>query len=262
MKFFKIIDQILEVQYFSSVTVKQWKQFQCPSNHSVDCQIRFINKNEMNRDIEYASIPACEHLMFSGDSLMCADRDYRNIFISGPDRESAFETFAAYVFYTHVVRRKTLWIHSSTIETEGRGILFLGPSGIGKTTQAELWERYRGASIINGDVGFVQRTEERYIAWGTPWHGSSPYCINTFVPVKALVVLKQAPVNKLRELKDFEKIMEVSGSIMYPTWMPDGRELCAETLNHLLSDIPVYRLDNRANLGAVELLEAELSRIC
>lgn len=257
----QIINQILKVQSFSPDLMMQWKKFQYTENDLVDFQIRFIQWNTMNRDIDYASIPACEHLMFSGSSLMCADQDYKNIYISSPDLNHAFETFSAYVFYTHVVREQTLWIHSATIETNGKGVLFLGPSGIGKTTQAELWGKYRGASIINGDVGFVQRTKEGYLAWGTPWHGSSPYCINTSVPLKALVVLKQAPVNKLRELYGFEKVAEVSGSIMYPNWMPDGRELCVDTLNHLLSDLPVYRLDNRADLEAVELLEKELNYI-
>lgn len=255
----QIINQIFQVDALDNNLNDQWKQFKSSCNNCLDVRFNLIFRNFMNRDIEYASLPACEHLMFSGNSLMCADQDYRNIYIFGPNVSQAFETFSAYVFYTHIVRQQILWIHSATIETNGKGVLFLGPSGIGKTTQAELWEKYRGASIINGDVGFVQRTKEGYLAWGTPWHGSSPYCINTSVPLKALVVLKQSRVNQLRELHGFEKVMEVSGSIMYPNWMPDGRELCADTLNHLLRDLPVYRLDNRADLQAVELLERELN---
>ena len=154
-----------------------------------------------------------------------------------------------------------LQLHCATIDDGGRGILFLGPSGIGKTTQAERWAQYRGSAIINGDIGFVQRTPAGYTAWGTPWHGSSPYCLNASVPVKALVVLKQAPQNALRELTGFEKVREVSGSVFYPTWLEDGMELCTDTLNHLLSDLPVYRLDNRADEEAVRLLAAEIDRI-
>ena len=165
------------------------------------------------------------------------------------------------IFRTHAVRRQMLQLHCATIEDQGRGILFLGPSGIGKTTQAERWAQYRGSSIINGDIGFVQRTPQGYTAWGTPWHGSSPYCLNTSVPVKALVVLKQAPENRLRELTGFEKVREVSGSVFYPTWLENGMELCTDTLNHLLTDLPVYRLDNRADEAAVNLLAAELDRI-
>ena len=38
-------------------------------------------------------------------------------------------------------------------------------------------------------------------------------------------------------------------------------ELGVKTLNHLLTEVPVYRLDNRADLEAVELLERELDQI-
>ena len=173
----------------------------------------------------------------------------------------SFQVFTNQIFLTHAVQRHMLQLHASLIDDHGRGVVFLGPSGIGKTTQAERWMQYRGSTIINGDVGLVQRTGDGYLAWGTPWHGSSPYCMNASVPVKALVVLKQAPFNALRELTGFEKVAEVSGSVFYPTWLENGMELCTDTLNHLLTDLPVYRLDNRADEEAVNLLAAELDCI-
>ena len=69
------------------------------------------------------------------------------------------------------------------------------------------------------------------------------------------------PENRLRELTGFEKVAEVSGSVFYPTWLEDGMELCTDTLNHLLTDLPVYRLDNRADRESVEILAKELDRI-
>lgn len=140
-------------------------------------------------------------------------------------------------------------------------MLFLGPSGVGKTTQAERWAQFRGADILNGDIVFVQRTEREFLGWGTPWHGSSPYCLNTSVPVKALVVLKQAPYNALRELTGFEKVREVADHVFYPTWLDRGGELCTDILDRLLTQVPVYRLDNKADRESVELLEQELNRI-
>src|SRR5699024_12852419 len=97
-------------------------------------------------------------------------------------------------------------MHSSLVKTGNGGLMFVGPSGIGKTTQAELWNKYRDALIINGDIVFVQETEENFLGWGTPWHGSSPYCENTSVPVHAMIVLKQASENSIRELTGFEKV--------------------------------------------------------
>lgn len=192
--------------------------------------------------------------------MICNSMYNRVVYLPLKD-EKNIDVLLLQLFYTHAVRRQMLQLHCATIDDDGRGILFLGPSGIGKTTQAERWAQYRGSAIINGDIGFVQRTDTGYTAWGTPWHGSSPYCLNASVPVKALVVLKQSPQNALRELTGFEKVREVSGSVFYPTWLEDGMELCTDTLNHLLSDLPVYRLDNRADEDAVRLLAAELDRI-
>lgn len=160
------------------------------------------------------------------------------------------------IFNTHAVQRHMIQIHSSLIEHKGRGLMFLGPSGIGKTTQAELWHKYRDALIINGDIVFVQETEESFLGWGTPWHGSSPYCENTSVPVEALVVLKQAPENSIRELTGFEKVTAVSNSVFYPRWLENGMELCLETLDHLLSALPVYELSCRPDEEAVKLTES------
>lgn len=202
----------------------------------------------------------CQAYRYGSDVLL-ANQDFSICTMLSPHDPTSFSVLSNQVFYTHAARRNMLQLHCATVDDQGRGILFLGPSGIGKTTQAERWVQYRGSSIINGDIGLVQRTDDGYVAWGTPWHGSSPYCLNACVPVKALVVLKQAPENRLRELTGFEKVSEVSGSVFYPTWLENGMELCTDTLNHLLTDLPVYRLDNRADEEAVNLLAAELDRI-
>ncbi len=202
-----------------------------------------------------------EHLMVYDDNLVAVNTDWSKAALIHSSSEAQTELFLLQLFYTHAIRRQMLQLHCSIVDDHGRGILFLGPSGIGKTTQAEKWAEYRGSSIINGDVGFVQWTPEGQIAWGTPWHGSSPYCLNASVPVKALVVLKQAPFNALRELSGFEKVSEVSGSVFYPTWLPDGIETAAGLFDRLLTDLPVYRLDNRADREGVELLARELDRI-
>ena len=261
MKIYRIIDQVLGITAFEPVKNPCWDLFEIHHDQSTDFTISPICSDIVNRDIQFTSILPSSKLMFSGSSVLCTDEGYRHAFVYQGGTPCAWETFAAYLFYTHAIRHQILWIHSATIEVSGCGILFLGPSGVGKTTQAERWGQFRGASIINGDVGFVQRTPEGFLAWGTPWHGSSPYCLNASVPIKALVVLKQAPYNALRELTGFEKLKEISNNVFYPTWLEDGMELGVETLNHLLTELPVYRLDNRADLEAVELLERELNRI-
>lgn len=186
--------------------------------------------------------------------VMMSKKDERYEILHLKNIENGF-AFLLQIFYTHAVQRHMIQFHSSLIDYQGRGLMFLGPSGIGKTTQAELWNQYRDALIINGDIVFVQETEEAFLGWGTPWHGSSPYCENANVPVEALVILKQALENSIRKLEGFEKVTAVSNSVFYPRWLENGMELCLETLDHLLSKIPVYELSCRPDEEAVELTE-------
>ena len=258
MLIFKIAGKCLALDFSIEIS-SFWNMF-LSNAEKVEYYIHCINPITVNRDIKFDKIDGCENIMFSGNSVMLVDKKYKNAYVY-PYNEDTLETFAIYLFNTNAVQQQMLQFHCSIIDDKGRGILFLGPSGIGKTTQAERWAEYRGSTIINGDVGFVERTRNGYLAWGTPWHGSSSYCLNTSVPIKALVVLKQASENQLRELSGFEKVSEVSSHIFYPTWLENGMELCTETLNHLLNDLPVYRLDNRADEEAVQLLAKEIDRL-
>lgn len=198
------------------------------------------------------------HYMAVGDSSLAVTKDWmKGCFINTgtlDDQKALLLQF----FYACAVQYHFLQIHSSLISYRKNGIMFLGPSGIGKTTQAELWNKYMGAQIINGDLVFVQQTNQDFYGWGTPWHGSSPYCENTRVPLRAMVVLKQSKENALRRITGFEMVSEVAKSIFYPMWLENGTELCLETLNALLGQIPVYELSCRPDEDSVRLLYNEL----
>ncbi len=248
------------------MTTSYWDKFYYSFNKTSKYLFRIDINNFENYNLRhgieiYRSYPTNGTIIRNHAGFMIVNRDWSigEIFPLR-EAESVFPFIAA-MFDAHAVQRRMLHLHCSTIADQGRGVLFLGPSGIGKTTQAERWRDYRGSLIINGDMGYVQETNQGFTAWGTPWHGSSPYCENTFVPLKAMVVLKQAPYNKLRELSGFEKVQEISGNVLYPQWLENGMELCLSTLDSLLTTIPVYRLDNRADEEGVRLLAEELDRI-
>lgn len=194
-------------------------------------------------------------LLINDSNIFAVNEEWTEGRLIVSERGQEADNFLLDMFCTHVTKQKGIIFHSSLIEHNGRGLMFLGPSGIGKTTQAELWNKYRDALIINGDIVFVQETEEAFLGWGTPWHGSSPYCENTSVPVHAMIVLKQAPENSIRELTGFEKVSAVSNSVFYPQWLENGMELCLETLDHLLRAVPVYELCCRPDEDAVKLTE-------
>ncbi len=87
-------------------------------------------------------------------------------------------------------------IHCSFIELNGQAILFSGPSGMGKSTRAEMWMKADGSRLINGDRAIIFKEEGKWFAAGLPISGSSAVYKNEIVPLKAVVFLKQAKANK------------------------------------------------------------------
>lgn len=263
---YRIANLTLDIRNFY-FTDETWEKFQLSStkNCPIDLEVDVVENNQrgfyLNLEIFDGFQTSDQIVRMDGDIMLVRDNwKYGKIF---PIKNSEnAKTLIMQLFYSQAIKSKKVQFHSALINTDKKGILFLGPSGIGKTTQAELWSRYRKALIVNGDMVFVQETDDEFLGWGTPWHGSSPYCENTSVPLNAMIVLKQAPENSIRELTGFEKVTEVSNSVFYPQWLENGMELCLETLDHLLTRIPVYELSCRPDEDAVRLAEEAVFGSC
>ena len=233
-----------------------WDKFVSDNSSTTDIELRIEQRKSLDYQVErYELSKKYEQVLRYGSDILLTNREWNICTLLSLHDPASFSILANHIFYSRAVYHNMIQCHSSLVDWKGKGILFLGPSGIGKTTQAELWNKYRDAIIINGDIVFVQETPDAFLGWGTPWHGSSPYCENTNVPVCAMVVLKQTLENSIRELTGFEKVTAVSNSVFYPRWLENGIELCLETLDHLLAKVPVYELSYRPDEDAVRLTE-------
>ena len=158
----------------------------------------------------------------------------------------------------HFYRKGVLHLHSSFVLCQGKALLFTGPSGIGKTTQAELWRDFQGARIINGDAALLRRMEDGWWAFGTPVHGSSPYCENEQAPIVALVMLKQGKENKLTKLDSFSAVTSCLPEFYRPQMDEETAEVFWKSVDSLFREVPVYRLTCRPDREATELVKQEL----
>lgn len=149
-------------------------------------------------------------------------------------------------------------LHSSFINFVGAGILFTAPSGTGKSTQADLWKKYEGADILNGDRAGVRKVNNEWRAWGLPHAGTSGIYRNESAPVKAVVVLRQAKENRLRRLSPAEAMRFVYPEVTVHRWDPKFVDNSVNLILDLLASVPVYLLECLPNRGAVEILKEEL----
>ena len=156
-------------------------------------------------------------------------------------------------FLPVVGRNNGLLLHASLVEYEGRAVAFTASSGTGKSTQADLWHEYLGAEIMNGDRAFVRRFDDEWRAYGSPWAGSSPYIKNVKAPLGGIVVLKQAPENRIRRLNAAEVMAYLYNNVRYPFWDEEATAASLETLDALIREIPIFLLECRPDEEAVRI---------
>lgn len=234
----------------------EWKLFQQPYLASCELSIFIRAQQQMEYGLDILEDQPGKPVLKYRNCLMCVNHDWtaaKLTLFDGGMRDT-YKLLNALLF-THLSTRHALELHASLIDIMGKGLMFLGPSEIGKTTQAELWMEYRNSAIINGDMVFVKQENEIFLGCGSPWHGSSPYCLNKQVPLSALIVLKQSGNNKIRRLSGFEMVSSVMSSVFFPTWYHVGYDAAYQTLDALLRTVPVYELSCRPDEDAVKLTE-------
>lgn len=151
------------------------------------------------------------------------------------------------------IRNRRLLIHASFVGCSGRGILFTGPSGMGKSTQAGLWERYFGAEILNGDKTVLHVDGEQGTAWGSPYAGTSGIFRNESAPAAAIISLRQGKENTIRRLRGREALMELMPRMATAPWAGQWHLNAMDLAIQLVQQIPIYLLTCRPDRDAAEL---------
>lgn len=160
-----------------------------------------------------------------------------------------------------LIQRNRLILHASLLNTQFGGLVFSGPSGIGKSTQAELWKEYEEAEQINGDRPILYKKENVWMGYGSPYAGSSKCYVNKGVPVRAIMLLAQGEDCRIMPLRKSEAFREIFRNCTVYSWDREFVERVITLVTELVSDIPIYRLictpDQRAVEAVKELLKKE-----
>ena len=181
----------------------------------------------------------CQSYLF-----MSSDFSRANVFISDDNYRSdyvlSYLLMQAYMF--RLIVNNSMMIHSAVAVYDSCGILFCGASGAGKSTQANLWKKYLGASILNYDKPCVLFDNGRYIIHGSPWSGKEALYRNEFVPIKAIVFVIQSKDIKVERVS----VAEAFGYLFLNNYVYPIDEEIVDKYNQVINDIsqniPVYNL--------------------
>jgi hypothetical protein len=188
--------------------------------------------------------------------LVCSD-DYSmgRLITTGRHEKMAIDNALMIMFALATADKGTVLFHAAAVSHEGRGYMFLGPSGTGKSTHASLWQRYIAGTALVNDDNPVVRIDEDGIAtvYGSPWSGKTPCYRNVSYPLSGIVVLSQAPYNKIQRLSGIYAYAALVESISGKRWDERIADGLHQTENALASSVPVWHLECLPDEAAARL---------
>ena len=193
--------------------------------------------------------------------LVCS-ADYRkgHLITTGLHTKMAIDNALMVLYALATASKQTVLFHAAVVSCQGRGYMFLGPSGTGKSTHASLWLQHIGGSELLNDDNPVVRIghQGQVIVYGSPWSGKTPCYRNVSYPLGAIVVLSQAPYNKIQRLSGIQAYVSLVASISGKRWDAPIADGLHWTENQLATNIPMWHLECLPNADAAQLCHSEV----
>ena len=149
-------------------------------------------------------------------------------------------------------------LHSSFITWQNKAIIFSAPSGTGKSTQADLWEKYENAEIINGDRTGIRKMDGKWTAYGLPIAGSSGIYKNKKAEISHIIVLKQGKENKLTKLSPREAFVKLYSETIVHTWDKGFQENIINMITDVVQNVQIYQYECLPDKSAVDFLKEQI----
>ena len=177
------------------------------------------------------------------------DRQKENPHLSLAEVEAIF---TASYFYTEIVKFNGVMLHASCVQLDGFAYLFSADSGTGKSTHTHLWlKKFPNAEILNDDKPAIRYIDGKFYAFGTPWSGKYDESINTKTEIAGITFLSRGETNEIERVSGADCMLDFMNQTVRPV-KKDYMLLFMETLDKILTNIPVYRLKCNISEEAVE----------
>lgn len=128
------------------------------------------------------------------------------------------------------------------IDRDGRGQLFVGQSGAGKTTTARVWLSEGHYEIVSDDRVIVRFVDGEWRMFGTPWHGEAELSSPLSAPLGAIHLLVQASRTELVSLPPARAAAALFGCTFPPFYDAGAVAFTLECLDRIVCDLPVRAL--------------------
>jgi len=142
-------------------------------------------------------------------------------------------------------------IHASALYRHGKGFLFTGLSGAGKSTMASIWSG-EGATVIHDDRVMLRPGKDSWHAYSTP---VNDFDTDKETPLNAIYVISHGPVNSARKISGMEAYTAVLENCIQHQYDRQIISNLLESVHQLTDAVPVYGLQFKNDTEVVGFVE-------
>jgi len=143
-----------------------------------------------------------------------------------------------------------LMIHASGVSYNGRGYLFSGVSGKGKTTMSLLWDNI-GAQVIHDDRMIIRKTDGIYRMYNTPVYRND---VPRSAPVDRIFLISHGNENEMVQIREASAVSMVIANCIQHNYSPDMIARFLGSVSMMCSKVPVSTLSFRPDRSVIEYI--------
>ena len=195
--------------------------------------------------------------------LLCPqDYSQATLIVTGRYRKLAIDNALMILFALSTAGQGIALFHASTVSYADKAYMFLGVSGTGKSTHSSLWLKYiEGTELLNDDNPVVRVDGNDVTVYGSPWSGKTPCYRNLSYPLGGIVLLSQAPYNKINRLSGIQAYVALVPSISGKRWEARIADGLHHTENALAMKVPVWHLECLPDEAAAQLCHKTIAAV-
>ena len=167
----------------------------------------------------------------------------------GGNPENFLRVLYAWLALTH----SGLLLHACGVIRDGKGYVFCGYSGAGKSTVARLSRAY---TILSDDLVIVRRAQGRFYVYGVPFRGGMAEAprTNTCAPLHGLFTLHKAAAHAVAPLTCAEAVARVATCVPFVMAQPSTAARVMAICANLAVCVAVRGLHFRPDEGFWEVI--------
>ncbi|MFH1783021.1 MAG: radical SAM protein [Candidatus Omnitrophota bacterium] len=136
--------------------------------------------------------------------------------------------------------RNGCYFHSSGVDFEGKGLLFIGHAEAGKTTMAKLLEE-KGADILCDERVIARKKNGQFRIYGTWDHSDWNKVLNKSAPLKGIFFLEKSKHNYLEKVKNKQIIIKkLLSRVVRPFVDKEWWDKIVSIIEALSNEVPCY----------------------